>query len=832
MTVRPDQPGQLSDLVPGHYQIRTTPASGAPAEIDVDIRAGELLVVRADAGSGAALQLSIVDRVHETPGIAVSDRALRDLPSGSGVWGLVDVAAPFVITDRIDAGGLSLGTPARVGGRAASWTSTAMTVDGVQVGRGTGGPDQFVWPPDLINVETVNTSFGGTAADNSTPGATIALLARRPGSTRQRAVDASFTLPAMTGTNGSAGVPSIARVDSWGSASVQSGGPIAARAGLFASGSAAMLREFERDRPALVSSNFTSGFAHLVANPGDRMQVRLLGAAEHARRPYTFWPVRTADVTERDVFVQIQAAFEQQSSSGRRLEARAGYQHAAFAPSSDMPVQMTIDRVRDGVVPPVAADGAAARAEGHVAVALPPIRRHTIEAGLSAARSTSSSTTVGPASVAEIVSGLPARVWGSNLPAASSYRGITHVAAYLQDRIQARDNLTLDAGVRITHSSGAAAGAAQSISWTAVQPRLNLRWARTPFSFFVGYGRYQDELPLALLAFGDPGEPTRDVYRWEDRNSNRAFEGEERGVLVARGGRGPAVASIDPALASPRTDEFRFGAERTIGPYSALRASGVVRRERSLVRSVNVGAPLSSYSTRTIADQGEDWDSPSDNRALVVFDRQPSSFGKDQFLLTNSWSDDTASYDGIEIAWWMNTPRWWSFAGASTYRAQGAAANPGFRSEENDQGVIGALLENPNANTYPRGRLFFDRAYVLKWAIGYDGPHEFRAAVVSRYQDGQPFSRLVVVPDLAQGPDVVTAYLSGRTRFTFTTTVDARIEKGFALGGRRAAVRLELYNLLNLGLEVEENPLTGADFRRTTAVQPPFTARLGFRIEF
>jgi hypothetical protein len=152
--------------------------------------------------------------------------------------------------------------------------------------------------------------------------------------------------------------------------------------------------------------------------------------------------------------------------------------------------------------------------------------------------------------------------------------------------------------------------------------------------------------------------------------------------------------------------------------------------------------------------------------------------------------------------------------------------------QENDQGVVGETFANPNVTTYAYGRLFFDRAYVLKWSTMYRGPHDIRVAATARYQDGQPFARMVIAQGLAQGPELVPAYPNGRTRFSYTVTLDARIEKGFRVGARRAAVTFDAFNLTNMENEVEEDPLTGATFRMTTAVQPPRTLRLGFRFEF
>ncbi len=459
------------------------------------------------------------------------------------------------------------------------------------------------------------------------------------------------------------------------------------------------------------------------------------------------------------------------------------------------------------------------------------VRGHALEMGLTFARAGSSSDLLPIAAVAELVDGIPARAWAPSTPVTGSERQAHNFAAYLTDRVAFSSNTTLDLGLRIIRSTGSATGAGQSIAWTSALPRVAVRWALPGATVFGGYGRYESELPLELLAFGDPGEPVTDVYRWTDPNANGLFDAGESGVLVARAGRGPGVASIDPALRAPHTDEFVFGGERALGQKMRLSASAVIRREHDLIRSVNTGAPVSSYRVLYVPDQGESYDSPTDDRLLAIYDRLPSSFGLDHFVLTNP-SGERAAYEGIEVAWRFTGVRWWSFAGASAYQTDAAGANRGYRSNENDQGVIGELFENPNAASYPTGRLFFDRSYVLKWSTSYHGPHDVRAAVTARYQDGQPFSRLVIAQELAQGPEVVAAYSAGRTRFTFTATIDARLEKGFKVGSRRAAVRLDLFNLTNAGYEVEENAVTGPAFRNTTAVQPPRTLRLGFHVEF
>ena len=105
--------------------------------------------------------------------------------------------------------------------------------------------------------------------------------------------------------------------------------------------------------------------------------------------------------------------------------------------------------------------------------------------------------------------------------------------------------------------------------------------------------------------------------------------------------------------------------------------------------------------------------------------------------------------------------------------AHGAAGNRGALAIENDQRVVGELFTNPNAETFAEGRLFFERGYTIKASGIYHAPRDVTVSVVGRYQDGQNFARLVIAPDLAQGPEAIRAYPNGESRFTYTLTVDA-----------------------------------------------------------
>jgi hypothetical protein len=169
--------------------------------------------------------------------------------------------------------------------------------------------------------------------------------------------------------------------------------------------------------------------------------------------------------------------------------------------------------------------------------------------------------------------------------------------------------------------------------------------------------------------------------------------------------------------------------------------------------------------------------------------------------------------------------------GGTASTSNAPAAYRGFLPVENDQGLVGELFENPNAATWGRGRQFFDRAFTMKLSGSYRAPGNISIGVVARYQDGQNFARFVIAPDLAQGPEAIRAYPNGRSRFTYTLTVDGRVDKGFVLGSTRVGAALEAFNLLDTKNEVEEYDVSGPAWRTSTARQPGRVVRFALRVD-
>jgi hypothetical protein len=74
--------------------------------------------------------------------------------------------------------------------------------------------------------------------------------------------------------------------------------------------------------------------------------------------------------------------------------------------------------------------------------------------------------------------------------------------------------------------------------------------------------------------------------------------------------------------------------------------------------------------------------------------------------------------------------------------------------------------------------------------------------------------------------------VNGKTRFTYTMTIDARLQKEFTVRGHRVTGVLDVYNAFNTRTEIEEFAVTGPLSRTISAVQPPRSIRLGIRLPF
>jgi len=840
-----DHPIAVLPVTSGPHRIRVELAGYRTAEETQDFPPGSerRLVVRlaADGGMGRST-ISIERRSEPTYQTNLGTEWLSDLPSGRTVWSLLDTAHPFVISDRMDNGGLWSARAAKLGGSGPSWNQTQFRLDGLDITDPRDGGAPAIYP-DLGLFDAVQVETARLGVDTAGPGLAISLIPKRPGEVWQGTGEA-FVTPGSWQPDPEPGVaPPLGRYDHWTDASLSVGGPITGRTGLFASIRGTNGSRTERGDPLELSTNIASLYGHLVGTAGTDRELRITTALSRATRPFE-GRARYAnrDIDERGRMVLGQAAVEQ-VRSGQLFAVSGGFHRVSNEPEViDHSQAANIERLLDG--PPLAFgdDANTISQRWTLATSFAPApgtwlrAAHQLRVGATVSGARVTNKAIYQPVFGELVDSVPARVWDIRYKGLASTWSSTSVSAFAGDRWEVSPRITVNAGLRLDRDSGSADGAANGIGWTTLLPRFTMRWApreSSPLAVTAGYSWYRDRLPLNYLSVGDPNGPTGTVSRWDDRNFDGFFAPAELTPIAYVGSccASTAMNVIDPDLKAPYAAEFFIGAEHRMGAWR-MRMTGVDRRERNLVALVNTGIPLSDYVTFDVGDSGIDVDGNTTAQTLRLYGRTPAMFGRDRYTLMNP-DGLTSVYQGVDITVDRELFRRWFFRfGGSAYRIESTGANRGFQSGENDHGLLGEAFLWPNALTSAEGRSFFDRAFVIKMSGAYRAPGDVRVGIVARYQDGLPFSRMVITDAVYQGRDLVMAIPRGAQRFTYMFTLDAKVEKDVVFGRRQVGLIAEAYNLTNATIEAEEYVVTGHAFRRVSAVQPPRAVRIGVRVGF
>ncbi|HEY3044478.1 MAG TPA: hypothetical protein VGJ39_10655 [Vicinamibacterales bacterium] len=767
-------------------------------------------------------------------GNSLTSEQLADLPTGATIFSLLDTAIPEVISDRVDAGTLTPGQPARLGAHGSSWTQTMFRIGEVDVS----DPDASGTPlilPGVLAWQRMDVATGAMPLGINAPGLAVTLVPRRPTPLWTRSMEIFGARPGLLSRTATTNPPAISRLNTWTSGSVLASGPlIPDRLGIVLEASWTKATRFARNDATRLNEKLGSLFSHVVFTPTPRDEMRFTGWVQGTRSPFEH---RIAfgqpDATEHATSVHLQSEWERRRDADTVWTGFASF--SARRRTTDLqPVSaIVMERLRDGPVPDLLAPAGTDKAWS-LGARLKPVtwtRRHTPEAGLTLSGGSVGVRAPFPVRVGELVNNVRARVWDYAAPGVGPDWHQFTFSVYAGDRMLIRPRVTVDAGLRFDWVSAGAATNAHGISWHDVFPSAGLRWELTDFkriAALVRFNRYGHRLPLGDLAYGDSLAPTGNVYRWTATGADP--EVQQLGALISRVGPGTggdaAFSSIDPRLERPYVNELTLGFESQLNNQTVIRVTGIARHEGQLIGLVNTGVPSSSYTALSMIDPGTD---SYAGQTLLVYDRPPSTFGADRYVLTNP-AGHHATFAGVEITAQTTINRLFLIAGGTAGRSEATSPNRGFLVTENDQGLVGDVFTDPNAATNARGRPFTERGYTIKTAGIYHFPHEVRLGVAARYQDGQHFARLVIVPGLNQGVEAIRASVNGKTRFTYTLTVDARLQKDFTLRGRRFTGVIDAYNLLNTRTEIEEFSVTGPLSRSISAVQPPRSLHIGFKL--
>jgi len=769
--------------------------------------------------------------------------ALSDLPSGATIFSILDTSVAELISDRVDAGGLTVAQAARMGAHGSSWTQTMFRIGAVDISdpRASGTP---LLIPGILGWQRMDVATAAMPLDANAAGPAITLVPARPASSWSRSIE-FFGAPAFLQSRRETTVPpAIARLDGWQSASVLLSGPIVPeRAGVVFGASLANSTHFERADPTQLKDQLGSLFTHLVFTPDQRDEVRITGWVQRARAPFdTRVAYQQPEAARNDTSVHVQSEWQRLRGADSAWTGFLSF--TARQRTADLvPVASTImERLSEGpvadLIAPIGTDKA-----WSIGGKLAPTtwgRRHAPQGGVTLSGGSASARSPFAIRIGELVDGVPSRVWDYSMPAGASYWRQMTLSAYAGDTVIVHPRLTLDGGVRFELIQGSGASNPQSISWHDWYPAMGMRWELTDYKRIAAITRFQRygyRLPLGDFAYGDSSMPVGNVSRWTATGSDPNVDAVGSQVITRVGpgtGGDPSFTAIDPELSRPYVNELTFGFESRPDDRSMIRMLGVVRHEGQLLGLVDTGVPAdpfipnSAYIPVTIVDPGVDHGA---GQQLIAYNRSPAFFGADRYLLTNPVGHH-ATFGGVDIVFQRTLDRLFMIVGATAGRSEETSANRGFLASENDPGLIGEVFANPNSYNNARGRPFTERGYTIKTAGTYRFTDTLRLGIAARYQDGQHFARLLIVPELNQGPEAIRAFVNGKTRFTYTLTVDTRLQKDFRIGGARLTGVLDAYNLLNTSTEIEEFAVTGPLSRTVSAVQPPRSVHVGLKVVF
>lgn len=745
-------------------------------------------------------------------GSTIDAATLADLPIGNGPLSVLADAQPEAIGTRF-LPGLSGVTPPLFGGFLNSPTQTRYRVgdlditDPRQGGLPLLSPLLPIW--DRVNVET-----GAIGVDDGAPALSMTLEPLRPGRTWQRTA-AGFLSGGELVSDQSHRVPLIDLMRQWQDGRVLVSGPLTDRLGLVAAAGMRHLAHVAAPVNSASTDALATGFARVVFAATPRDEISAIGLIQHA-----------GTTAYHDTGAHVQLAWERHDPRRGAFRLFGGYTERDR--TTPLPSDV-VDTLVDAPISDLIDTGAGTTRMWTIGARFTPAaRRMWPVVGIDVDGAEMRNPPMAGERIFELVGGLPSRVWSYRAGSGPDVRQRASVILFADKRLTYH-RLTVDAGVRVDHTTGRASQAAGGISWTNWLPRLMARVqvARTgDLAAIAAYRRSANQLPLDWLAVGDPAAPSADVSVWN---------GQSAGPLVARVGPGtggdPALAQIDPRLKRPVTQELVLALQARPAKNIQLEVARVTKDEGPLVGLADRALAPADFTPVEAPDPNFIAGSPAGAPTVTAYSRDPASFGRDRYVLTNQAGPMARSW-ALELLARVTARRLTLFAGAALTWARGPAAAVGFLPSENDQDVLGSALVDPNAAIHAQGQLFQDRSHVAKIAGVYRFGWHIRLGAIARYADGQPFARLIIVPDLAQGPTAVRAYANGGSAFSYSANLDLRLQKTFLMERHSVTTIVDVYNLRGSDAEAAEYVAAGPAFRTPVTLHAPRTVLIGMRIDF
>jgi hypothetical protein len=441
---------------------------------------------------------------------------------------------------------------------------------------------------------------------------------------------------------------------------------------------------------------------------------------------------------------------------------------------------------------------------------------------------------------------------------------VNYLGIFMQDSWTLARRLTLNLGLRYAHDNGfipeqcrVAAPPPLDVVfpaqcfpriqfkiWNPVVPRFHAAFDLTGDGKTVikgGWGRFAQMRTVDELQMANELVDLVASYRWQDLNGNRRYDPGE--VNFNRNGPdfvstrvqvGDALAGAvpNPNEKEPMSDDYSLSIERQLIPNLAVRVTGIYSRARNTYRVQNNLRPYEVYNIPiTNPDPGPDGrvGTADDPGTFVTYYDFPAAYAGRAFqqpMLINDPKSD-ASFRSYEIAASKRLADRWQFM------ASFSATKLDIPYVQNTGGGLAVSLTtfDPNAEIFAADKNW---EWLGRASGVYLFPADVQVSANFEHRSGMTQARMVSFAGGRQIPSItLRVEPMGAYRLPNLNILHMRVEKSFRVRqGQKVALRMNVFNVLNINTVLMATQLSGPNFLRPTMITPPRIAEFAVSYDF
>jgi carboxypeptidase family protein len=385
--------------------------------------------------------------------------------------------------------------------------------------------------------------------------------------------------------------------------------------------------------------------------------------------------------------------------------------------------------------------------------------------------------------------------------------------------------------------------------WNSVAPRVHFAYDLTGDGKTVlkgGWGRFDYIRTIQRdIARLNRNTDAIAIYNWRDLNGDNNYNPGEVNLdpngpdFVETLGNeldDPAPRAVpNPDEKQPKSDEFSLSIERELMSNFAVKVVGIHSRYNNIRRTQNNLRPYSAYNIPvTNRDPGPDGETGTadDGGLITYFEYSPSLSGAqfEELMLVND-PNARQRFTSLELSATKRLSNRWQFGASYARTKKNRPIHPDLRVPElrAEATVVGDFNPNDEIN-----RLDKTSDWQGKVSGAFLFPYDVTVGANFDHQSGDAFARQVLLEGGVTIPDiVVNAEPIGTRRIPTLNLLTLRVEKSFRFQtGQRVAVKLDLYNALNVNTPTRLQPRSGDRFLRPQEIVPPRIAEFGVAYSF